>query len=118
MKQDIEMKKYQEELKRRVSGCKYVQLEESMRSSFLDYSQTRTVKPGLTNEKLNEGFDFYVKHKARCYENGAVFYSLGGRTKELSFGYSGQIKNDEQGMTNDLYHRLWCEIEWTVRNEQ
>ena len=100
-----------------------------MLDNFKEYTKNRIKKSTykeykyITNEIIEFLFDYFVSHKLTVTDNSSCWIMKNGKKDMICCGFSGQdinhrfTTNDE--MIDELYHELFCKIEWiTISNAE
>lgn len=107
---------------------KKITLQSDKKQEFIDYARSRISRCNhvksynhLTNNILNNSFDFFVKNRLTVENNGKSYWYRSNKKEWLSYGYSGHSKgelDDSEAMTNNLYHEIFCQAEWIGRSKK
>ena len=103
---------------------KKVRLAESMRDGFIYYSRDRmrsSIKEynHVTESILNKTFSYFLKNKLTAEANAKTYYYDNGKKEMLSDGYCGysvNVRDDAEGMIDNLCHHVFCKAEWIARS--
>jgi len=99
-------------------------LQENQKENFISYAYERMNRTDknynyVTKSILENTFDFFFSHKLTGEENAKTYWYRNGKKEIECFGYSGSSINerdDIKGITENLFHEIFCKAEWIARS--
>ena len=105
-----------------------VQLNKSMFNDFMEYANKRmnsiTYKnyEYITKNSLILGFKYFEMMDLTSNNKGECWRILNNKKDFFSNGFSGIDKlyryTNENDIKNDLFHNVFCKIEWIMRSKK
>ena len=74
----------------------------------------------LTDQIFSNVYDFFTQHNLTVEANAKSYWNRSGQREMLCDGYSGYSAgtiDDDDTITYNLFHEVWCEAEWLARGK-
>ncbi len=101
-------------------------LKENQKQDFITYAYNRMNRCShiknynhVTKSILENTFDFFLNHKLTVEANAKSYWYKSGKIEMECYGYSGfsiNERDDIEGITDNLYHEIFCKAEWIARS--